>query len=327
MTQAEPDEQLAAEAGELLGPRHPTFAVARIGPSEVRLATRGADPGADFEIGSITKGLTGLLYVDALARGEVAAGATLGDHLPLGGAPVAAVTLASLSTHRSGLPGLPRSAHPLRRTLTLWRRGTNPYGEDLAQLLDQARGVAVGRPRPRYSNLGFQLLGHAVAAAAGTTYAALVADRLAGPLGLRSVHVPATPGELRPRSLVGRSRRGAVREPWTGEAVGPAGGVRAAIGDMARLGAALLAGEAPGVGALDPVAPFRGGVRIGAGWITIGLAEREITWHNGGTGGFRSWMGLDRAAGTGVVVLSATALSVDRAGFALLVGRPTRRRR
>ena len=40
--------------------------------------------------------------------------------------------------------------------------------------------------------------------------------------------------------------------------------------------------------------------------------------HNGGTGGFRSWLGLDRATGTGLVLLSATAASVDRQGFALL---------
>jgi hypothetical protein len=45
---------------------------------------------------------------------------------------------------------------------------------------------------------------------------------------------------------------------------------------------------------------------------------RSITWHNGGTGGFRSWLGLDRDAGTGAVVLSAISASVDRAGFRLL---------
>jgi hypothetical protein len=55
---------------------------------------------------------------------------------------------------------------------------------------------------------------------------------------------------------------------------------------------------------------------------------RSITWHNGGTGGFRSWLGLDRDAGTGAVVLSAISASVDRAGFRLLAqltGKPSTR--
>lgn len=80
----------------------------------------------------------------------------------------------------------------------------------------------------------------------------------------------------------------------------------------------LLDRTAPGVGALDPVAAFAGSTRIGAGWVTTTLRGREVTWHNGASGGFRSWVGLDRAASTGVAVLSAAAASVDGVGFRLL---------
>ena len=52
--------------------------------------------------------------------------------------------------------------------------------------------------------------------------------------------------------------------------------------------------------------------------MTLEVKGRAVTWHNGGTGGFRSWVGLDRKAGTGVVLLTATAASVDRHGFRLL---------
>ena len=70
--------------------------------------------------------------------------------------------------------------------------------------------------------------------------------------------------------------------------------------------------------ALDPVATLMGPARIGAGWMTLDVKGRKITWHNGATGGFASWIGVDRAAGTGVVIVSATAVSVDKHGFALL---------
>ncbi|GAA5067164.1 CubicO group peptidase (beta-lactamase class C family) [Thermocatellispora tengchongensis] len=312
------DARLAERLAGLLGPRHPVAAAATVTSAGVTVAARGAALDAGFEIASISKGITGMLYADALARGEVGRETTLGELLPLGDVPAARVTLDALSTHRSGLPRLPASAQPLRRTIALWRHGTNPYGEDLARLLAQARGVTVGKPAARYSNFGFELLGHAVASAAGTTYAELLAGRIAEPLGLAGLYVPAVPAQLRETALTGRSRRGRPREPWTGEAIGPAGGIRASIGDMARLAAALLDGSAPGVAALDPVAPFAGRSRIGAGWITTSLNGRDITWHNGGSGGFRSWLGLDRAAGTGVVVLSATSASVDRHGFRLL---------
>jgi len=201
----------------------------------------------------------------------------------------------------------------------LWLHGTNPYGESLEQLITQARGVKLKRPRARYSNFGFELLGHAIARAAGTSYQDLVRQRIAKPLDLRVFYVPATPAQLRPGALMGRSRSGRARQPWTGEALGPAGGIRASIEDMARLTAALLDGSAPGAAALDPVTGFSGrSVRIGAAWITLDYNGHLVTWHNGGTGGFRTWLGLDRAAGTGVVLMSATSVSVDRHGFTLL---------
>ncbi|MEV0675013.1 serine hydrolase domain-containing protein [Actinosynnema sp. NPDC050436] len=319
MTVVHGDEALARTLVGRLGARHPVFAVATLSPRGTVMATVGAPPDADFELGSISKGVTGLLYADARERGEIGPSTTLGELLPLDAVPAAGVTLASLGTHRSGLPSVPASASTLRRSLALWLKGANPYGDTLDELVTQARGVRLKRPRPRYSNLGFELLGHALAAAAGTDFRTLLQDRVAGPLDLDPWYAPATPDDLRPGALVGRTRSGRSRRPWTGEALGPAGGIRATIGSTARFAAALLDGSAPGVAALDPVADFTGPVvRIGAGWLTIERKGRLVTWHNGGTGGFRTWLGLDRAAGTGVVLLSATAASVDQHGFTLL---------
>ena len=317
LTDVHGDPALAERVRGVLGDRSPV-AVATVSPGQVRTATVGAPLDADVEIGSISKGITGMLYVEAIDRGEVAPTTRLGDLLPLGDAPAARLTLASLSTHRSGLPRLPTASAPLRRTLALWRSGANPYGEDLDALVAQARQTKVGRPRSAYSNVGFELLGHGLAQAAGLPFAALVRTRIADPLGLTSFYLPATASELRPTALIGSSRGGRAREPWTGEALGPAGGIRASIPDLARLIGALLDGTAPGARALDPVGRFSGRIEIGAAWITLEHKGTTVTWHNGGTGGFRSWLGLDRAAGTGAAIVSATTRSVDRQGFALL---------
>lgn len=145
--------------------------------------------------------------------------------------------------------------------------------------------------RTRYSNFGFELLGHAIANRAGMTYADLVQDRLAAPLELGSFYVPATPDQLRPAALLGTSRAGRARQPWTGEALGPAGGIRSSIVDMRRLAQALLDGSAPGSGGLDPVTTF--GVRharIGAAWITIDVKVIQSP----GTTAVRAVSQLDR---------------------------------
>jgi CubicO group peptidase (beta-lactamase class C family) len=309
---------LAERVRALVGRRHHVVAAATVSPDEVCLARIGAARGADFEIGSISKGVTGLLYADALDRGEITPTTKLADLLPLAGTPAARLSLGSLTVHRSGLPRLPASASPIKKTLTLWWSGTNPYGEDVDELVAQARLTTLRTPKARYSNLGFELLGHALARASGLTYAEMVRQRVADPLGLTTFYVPAAPDELRPSALVGTSRLGRPRQPWTGEAIGPAGGIRACIEDMAVLVQSLLNGTAPGLAALDPVDTFAGRVRIGAAWITMDLHGRSITWHNGGTGGFRSWLGLDRDAGTGAVILSASSAFVDRAGLRLL---------
>ena len=309
---------LAERAGQLLGPQHTTYVVARVTPAGADVDARGVSVHGDVELGSVTKGVTGLLWRDAVARGEVAEDAVLRDHLAVEG-PAAGLTLSSLATHTSGLPRLAGGSAMLGRTWELWREGRNPYREDLPGLIAQVGEVKVGRAgKASYSNLGFQLLGHAVAAAASMSYADLVAARIVAPLGLLDTYAPVSADELRPGAVPALNRRGTEVEPWANEALLPAGGVRSSAADLALLLRALLDGGVVGIGALDPVAPFGGGMRIGAGWLTGNVAGHEVTWHNGGTGGFRSFVGVDRERGTGIALVSASTRSVDGAASRLL---------
>lgn len=297
---------------------HPA-ALAVVRGEAVEVVEHACPENASFEIGSISKGITGLLYTDAIARGEVAADTPLGELLPLPDGPLRTVTLSALARHRSGLPRTV-GGHVVRRSLDLLRHGTDPYDQPVTEFLADAAQARLGPPRPRYSNAGFQLLGHALAAAAGTSYSDLVHGRIAGPLGLAPFYATRSAADLPAGALPGHAGRRVV-DPWASEALAPAGGVRASIGAMAGLVSALLSGTAPGAAALDPVADFAGpGMRIGAGWL---VAERGrsgvLTWHNGGTGGFRSWVGLRRDRGIGVVVLSSVARSVDGLGLGTLV--------
>lgn len=315
------DPDLLARAASLIGRDGEPFCVALVEGGSSRVAVRGMAQDADVEIGSVSKGITGMLLHDAIARGEVTMESRLGEFLAVPSESVAAVTLGSLATHTSGLPRLAPGGEVLRKTWRLLANAENPYGETLDELLSRLREVRPKGSRPSYSNLGFMLLGHALAAAAGERYAALVQSRLVAPLALPTLYAAETPASLRPQALLGSNRMGKRAEAWTGEAIGPAGGIRATVDDLALLVTALLDGSAPGIGALDPVRNFAGrGVQIGAAWLTLEHKGRPVTWHNGGTGGFRSFLGLDRAAGRGVALVRASTRSADRAGFELLGG-------
>jgi CubicO group peptidase (beta-lactamase class C family) len=306
--------ELVRAAARAFGSPAAVTAVAVVAPRGEMVATAGCDDQSSFEIGSISKVLTGMVYRDVTERGLIAQTTVLRELLPLEGhGEVGSVSLSSLAVHRSGLPRLPPGMHPLRRTLKLWSYGENPYGDSLTELLDQTRNLRLGAPRPRYSNLGFQLLGHAVAEAAGSSYEQLLQDVLGN--GFRT---PIRAEDIGPTDLTGVSRFGRPQAAWVGEAVAPAGGVRASISIMRGFLRSVLDGTAQGLSALDPVSDFTPRVRIGAGWIALKHEGRMITWHNGSTGGFSSWIGLDRDAGTGVVVLAARHGSVDRQGFKLL---------
>ena len=52
---------------------------------------------------------------------------------------------------------------------------------------------------------------------------------------------------------------------------------------------------------------------IGWAWFTTKDRSAEVTWHNGGTGGYRAFLGFDREARTGIVVLADSANDVDAA--------------
>lgn len=305
---------------DLIGNRpHPAMAVV-VTPERTHVELRAAEPHSDFEIGSITKALTALLYVDALERAEVEADAPVGRYLPLGDGPIAQVPLAAITTHRSGLPRSEDGLRPWRASWEMLRRGTNPYGQSREVMLERASMTALKSDRFRYSNLGFQLLGHAVASAAGMPYARLIDERLFTPLGMAHATVPSTPQDLRPHAIVGTGRRGGLREPWVGEGLGPAGTGRVSADDALALLSALLTGTAVGMGALEPVAQAGPLGSIGAAWFTspFGPNKSPITWHNGATGGFRSFLGLSRETGHGALIIHAHARKVDRAGVRLI---------
>ncbi|WP_161794199.1 serine hydrolase domain-containing protein [Demequina sediminicola] len=293
------------------------IAVAKDGATASK--TYGAAAGADGEIGSITKGLTGLLYAQALARDEIDSTTTLGDLLDLGDSPASALLLGDVAIHRSGLPRLPefpKETSMRTRVKAMKRDGTDPYGDTLDEWLAFTRNTRLRRARFRYSNLGYSLLGHALAKAADKPYATLLDERVLRPVGMHDAYVAVTPSDLRASALGGKAKNGTSQSAWTGEGIAPAGMVRATASDLEAL-VQGLAGitELPGADALEPQAKGQPPTQVGAAWMITPARGRMVTWHNGMTGGFASFVGADRDAGIAVGIMTAVAADVTHYGF------------
>ncbi|QFG67920.1 serine hydrolase domain-containing protein [Ornithinimicrobium pratense] len=311
------DTELAASVRELTGGRPSAVAVGVVRDGQIRTASIGAPLHGTYEIGSITKGITGMLYVDAVERGEVEPDTTLGEVFGLGDAAAADVTLEQLSQHASGLPRLAGGLGMMARAAVASVLARDPYSLSTEDNIARLNTVGADGAAPLYSNYGFAVLGHALAAQAGTRYDVLVAERVSGPLGLDSFTIPTSAADLAEHAVQGRDASGRRQQAWTGLGDAPAGAIRADIGDMTELARALLTGTAPGSAALEPAAEFDEH-QIGAGWFTSEQEGLTYTWHDGGTGGFRTWLGMDRASGTAVVVLAATSEPMGEVGLQLL---------
>lgn len=306
------------------------LAVATVEGGRVRTAGLGdrdpagapVEPGTPFEIGSITKALTGMLLADQAAAGVVRPDDPVSAALPRVTGPTREVTLAELASHRSGLPRV--AMDPVTDLIpAYWANLTagDPYaGWDVARVVEAAgdEEPGDGRGAVHYSNFGFALLGQALAARAGVDYPQLLDRRVLRPLGMTHTVFPAGPGSLPPAHAEGARAGGRPAQPWVSSGYAPAGGAWSTVEDLARLLGAMLAGTAPGADAATPRFTEDDRNRIGYGWFTTRYGDREVVWHNGGTGGFRSYLGYERATGRGVVVLGNTDRGVERIGLRLL---------
>ncbi len=283
--------------------------------------SRAVDGDTIFEIGSVSKVFTSLLLADMAQKGEVALTDPVAKYLPAGvkvpernGRPI---TLEDLATHTSGLPRMPSNLHP--------KDPGNPYADySVEQLYEFLSGYQLTRDigsQYEYSNLGGGLLGLALARRAGMDYEKLVETRICGPLGMRSTVITLSP-DMEGRFAGGHDASMGKVEHWDLPTLAGAGAVRSTANDLLTFLAANLGYAksplAPAMAAMLAVRRPTGapGLEIGLGWHFLTRNGREIVWHNGGTGGFRSFIGFDRKDGIGVVVLSnaETPAGVDDIG-------------
>ena len=293
------------------------LAVAVIEGDRVARSFRCADPGAEgridaasaFEIGSISKTMTATLLADLIGQGRAGLDDPLADYLPPGtkvpefdGRPI---LLRHLVNHTSGLPALPA------RLTAAGVDPADPYArldetQLLASLADVRLAAAPGSAF-EYSNFASMLLSYAVARRAGSDLESLLRERLFAPLGMGGAYIARRPEGVRP--AVGHTPNRESTPAWTFAVdLAGVGGVRATLEDMVRYLQGNL-GQRPA--AIAPALelaqqPVSAQPPMAMNWMLMPVSGRTVHTHEGGTGGFSSFVAFDRARGRGVVILSDT---------------------
>lgn len=253
-----------------------------------------------YEIGSLTKTFTAALVGRAVEEGRIQLDQTIDQYLSL---PKGRTypTVADLLTHTSGYKPYyfewPMASNFLSGKNDFYGITKDRLTKKLQAIKwpDKIHGYL-------YSNFGYAALGLILEGIYEKDFASLMDDYLAHGLKLNSTRLSDQTGDL------------AGYWDWNkDDAYLPAGGLLSDIEDMLAYARMQLAEEGIFRAAHRPLRQIDATTdenammdirldAIGMAWIID--EDHYITWHNGGTGHFNSYLGFDQDNGTAVVILS-----------------------
>ncbi len=274
---------------------------------------RAANDSTIYEVGSISKVFTSLLLADAVVRGEIKldgeANVPNGANIKFPTKNHRSIKWIDLSTHRSGLPRLPENFGDTTSLTDPYRLYDSKKAAAALNTLELPRSPGMSQ---EYSNFAVSVLGYLVAENAGKSYQDLLTERIAKPLGLVDCSVDLSEDQ-KERLATPHLTFGKPTPKWNWADLPGAGGVCVSLDDMMRFAKAQLnppegkLGEAIELAWAQHTNADHSAPAMGLGWMILG--DGETHWHNGGTGGSRSMVLINRKEKLAVVVLCNTAVS------------------
>jgi len=259
-----------------------------------------AKPDSIFEIGSVTKTFTGLVLAQMIEQGKVKLETPVRELLPPGTVAKAEdheITLLDLVTQHSGLARMPDNFAPADPN--------NPYADyhaaELYQFIKQHGLVKPADATFLYSNLGFGLLGQALSNRAAMPYPQLLKEQITVPLGLKDTVVTLTP-QQQSRFIPGHNAQHEQVHEWNLDALGGAGAIRSTADDLLTYLQANLHPESVNTSASANARTLPKAIALSHEVRNTALPGMHIAfawlredakgtyWHNGGTGGYSSFV-------------------------------------
>jgi len=281
------------------------------------------DENSIYEIGSISKTFTAILLANAVNQGKVKLSDPANMYLPDSARKLSydnvPITLQNLSNHSSGIPRMPDNMNALIDP------PTNPYvnydDKRLFSFYANFKPTRKAGDQYEYSNLAVGTLGVILERVNQQPYEKLLVEKICDPLGMNDTREFIKPLDSS-RVAKGYNENGAYNGPWDFKSFAAAGGIRSTAKDMLKYAAANL-GRAPTALKKDillthTVTYTQGTNKVALGWHYIKPGQDEILFHNGGTGGYRTYLGINLQKQFAVVVLSNCGISVDGLGNQLM---------
>jgi serine-type D-Ala-D-Ala carboxypeptidase/endopeptidase len=284
-----------------------------------------------YEIGSITKVFTSLLLAESIKNKQNKLDDFIIDFLPKRKYPqlMSSITFKQLATHTSGFPRLVKNSINKFDALNFLLFGGDPYKYySTNKMLKDLKVVNINKNQGKecvYSNYGVGLLGYILAKQSGTTYQNLLLKTVFKPLGMKNSYI-GLPENKKENFATGHRRWGLKAKNWSKPGgIEAAGSIISSMSDMVKFLEANLDSNSQVSEILNYTHnthfTVSGTRKMGLGWVKIKSEKtnnQEIIWHNGGTGGFRSFLGFNKDNKVGIVILSNSDSSVDKVAIDIL---------
>jgi CubicO group peptidase (beta-lactamase class C family) len=277
-----------------------------------------------YEIGSITKTFTCSLLAKYIYEGKMSLEDSVSKYVIGLDSNAYYPTLKRLATHTAGYSrNLPLSTGEmfklvLEMILGSKKRSMFPFQMDLEKMkrLLQENMLQDKDYSWQYSNFGMALLGNAIGIASGQGYWDTMNDFLSSELGLKHSYTGTCPD----KNLHGYNKKNIDIGNWVWgkDLTAPAGDISSTAEDMLAYARVNVCEELPYLALCHQKHMESKKLDIGLGWIMT-KDKNPILWHNGGTGAFRSYLGIDKQKKCASVVLSNYfLLSTDKIGLSVL---------
>ena len=274
-----------------------------------------------FEVGSITKVFTATILAFLVVEGKIKLEDPIQNHLDYDIGTDQKITFEQLANHTSGLPWIPLNLdlyeHPDNPYKTYDQNKLKKYLTDSLELKSQP-----GRDYA-YSNLGAALLGFVMTEITGSTYEELLQERLFKEYGMSNSTTDRA--KINGKIVSGLNPEGKEICDWDFLAIAPAAAAISSVEDLVKFAnAQFSSNDKTFVLTQQPTFNANDQFKVGLGWHILDKNNRELIWHNGGTGGYSSSMALDLNKRQGVIVLSNVSTfhpqkgNIDQLCFALM---------
>lgn len=279
------------------------------------------DANSIFEIGSISKTFTATLLAYFADQGKIKLSDPITKYLPDSVAKntmLKEVSIRMLSNHTSGLAPLPdnfetENYNPL-----------NPYQNYTRKLLFSYLKTCKLKSKPgevyAYSNMAVGLLGVILERISGKTYEDLVKLIICKPLKMESTAEYLSPQE-KTHFVKVYNEAGNETPAWDFDALQACGSLRSTVNDLLKYAEANIKtteNQLSKAFQLTHQLTFSKNQKVGLGWHILKIADADYLFHNGGTGGSRSFLAFNAEKKIAVVVLSNASDSVDDVGGNLI---------